>query len=127
MLEHTTAFSGFAVDDANEAKQFYEMLGLDVKQTPMGLELHFDGRNPVYIYEKPDYEPATYTVLNFEVDDIDATVDAMSEAGVEFEHYDDMPFEQDEKGIARGKAANMGPDIAWFHDPAGNIFSVLSK
>lgn len=127
MLENVTAFSGFAVDDANKAREFYEMLGLDVVQTPMGLELHFEGRNPVYVYEKPDYEPATYTVLNFEVDDIDEAVDELAAAGVEFEVYEDMPFEQDEKGIARGKAAGMGPDIAWFHDPAGNVFSVLSS
>lgn len=126
MLEHTTAFSGFAVDDLNEARQFYEMLGLDVKQTQMGLELHFDGRNPVFVYEKADYEPATYTILNFEVNDIDATIDAMKEAGVEFEIYDDLPAPQDERGVLRGKAAGMGPDIAWFHDPAGNVFSVLN-
>ena len=126
MLEHINAFSGFAVDDLTAAREFYEMLGLDVVQTDMGLELHFEERNPVYIYEKPDFEPATYTVLNFEVDDIDTTVDELTEKGVHMELYPDMPFPQDAKGVARGKAAGMGPDIAWFKDPAGNIFSVVS-
>lgn len=126
MLENVSAFSGFAVDDLATAREFYEKLGLDVVQTPMGLELHFEDRNPVYIYEKPDFEPATYTVLNFEVDDIDPVVDELVAMGVHMEVYTDMPFSQDAKGIARGKAAGMGPDIAWFKDTAGNIFSVVS-
>ena len=101
------------------------MLGLDVVQTPMGLELHFEERNPVYIYEKPDFEPATYTVLNFEVDDIDIVVDELVARGLKMEQYGDMHISQDAKGIARGKAAGMGPDIAWFKDPAGNILSII--
>lgn len=125
MLENVSAFSGFAVDDLAAARKFYEMLELDVVQTPMGLELHFEDRNPVYVYEKPDFEPANYTILNFEVDDIDAVVDELVANGVTLEVYDNMPFAQDAKGIARGKEAGMGPDIAWFKDPAGNIFSVV--
>lgn len=125
MLENVSAFSGFAVDDLAAARGFYEMLGLDVVQTPMGLELHFEERNPVYIYEKPDFEPATYTVLNFEVDDIDIVVDELVARGLKMEQYGDMHISQDAKGIARGKAAGMGPDIAWFKDPAGNILSII--
>lgn len=127
MLENANAFSGFAVDDAKAAKEFYEMLGVNVQETPMGMELHFENGNRVYVYEKSEFEPATYTILNFEVDDIDAAVDALSDAGVEFEHYDDMPAPLDDKGVLRGKTAGMGPDIAWFTDPAGNILSVLSN
>jgi len=89
----------------------------------MGLELHL-GATHVFIYPKDDHVPATFTVFNFEVADIDAAVDELVAAGVVLERYEGAP--QDEKGIARGKAANMGPDIAWFTDPAGNILSVLN-
>ena len=122
MFKDTKAFSGFAVDDLDKARAFYEdTLGLEVS-TEMGLlNLLLDGgARPTLVYPKPDFEPATYTILNFPVDDIDAAVDALTERGVAFEIYEG--FGQDEKGIAR---SDEGPPIAWFRDPAGNILSVL--
>lgn len=128
MIDGTKAFSGFSVDDINAAKQFYgQTLGLDVTQDEMGLALHIGGGNPVFVYAKDNHVPASFTILNFPVDDIDAAVDQLAARGVQFERYDNMPFTQDEKGIARGKAAGMGPDIAWFNDPAGNTLAVLSN
>lgn len=126
MLDGSKAFSGFAVDDLSKAKAFYgETLGLDVGDGPMGtLEVRVGGGSPIFVYPKDDHVPATYTILNFPVDDIDKAVDELMKAGVSFERYD-TPGMQDEKGIARGKAADQGPDIAWFKDPAGNILSVL--
>lgn len=127
MLEDTYAFSGFSVQDEKEAHEFYDtVLGIEVEETGMGLNLKIADRDPVFVYQKDDHEPATYTILNFVVDDIDATVDALVEKGVTFEFYD-MPGMQDDKGIMRGKEANQGPDIAWFKDPSGNILSVLSN
>ncbi|MEO5921688.1 MAG: VOC family protein [Pseudolysinimonas sp.] len=124
MLTTTSAFSGFSVDDQSAALAFYkDKLGLDVRDTGMGLELHV-GAIHVFIYPKDDHAPATFTVLNFEVADIDAAVDELVAAGVTLERYEGS--HQDDKGIARGKSANMGPDIAWFKDPAGNILSVLN-
>jgi catechol 2,3-dioxygenase-like lactoylglutathione lyase family enzyme len=127
MLETATAFSGFSTDDLDAATAFYGgTLGLDVSLNAMGiLELAFAHGGRVIVYPKPDHVPAAYTVLNFEVDDIDGVVDALVAAGVEVLRYDGL--HQDEKGISRGKAAGMGPDIAWFTDPAGNILSVLSN
>ncbi len=118
-----SAFSGFSVDDLQKAKQFYgETLGCEVKDEMNGnaLELSLPGSGRVFIYAKPNHEPATYTTLNFIVEDIDAAVDELSGKGIKFEHYDGFP--QDEKGIAREK---ISPDIAWFKDPAGNIISVV--
>jgi catechol 2,3-dioxygenase-like lactoylglutathione lyase family enzyme len=122
MLEHSEAFSGFAVPDIAEAKDFYgTTLGMRVSDGPMGLLiLHPAGGRDIMVYPKPDHVPATYTILNFPVDDIDAAVDELASRGVEFLRYEG--FEQDEKGIARGD----GPDIAWFTDPAGNILAVLT-
>ncbi|MBA2331186.1 MAG: VOC family protein [Actinobacteria bacterium] len=120
MFKDSKAFSTFSADDIPRAKQFYgEMLGLDVDDEMDGLALHLAGGGEVFVYPKDDHEPASYTVLNFPVEDIDVAVDRLTEAGVEFEHYEDM--ELDEKGINRGE----GPAIAWFKDPAGNILSVL--
>lgn len=120
MLAHSKAFSGFAVPDLDEARRFYgETLGLNVSDENGMVTLQLAGDRPTLIYPKPDFTPATYTILNFPVEDIEATVDELAARGVEFERYDG--FEQDEKGIARGQ----GPDIAWFKDPAGNILSVL--
>ncbi len=123
MLTDSAAFSGFAVRDVEEARRFYaDTLGLrvDVDQEMGGmLTLHLGGGTDVLVYPKADHAPATYTVLNFPVDDVDRVVDELSGRGVRFERY--PAFEQDEKGIARGQ----GPDIAWFTDPAGNILSVL--
>jgi catechol 2,3-dioxygenase-like lactoylglutathione lyase family enzyme len=124
MLADAKATSGFAVPDTDEARRFYgETLGLDVavldeENGVMALKL---AGGDVFVYRKPDFEPATYTILNFEVDDVDAAVDKLAGAGVAVERYDG--FEQDEKGIARGP----GPSIAWFKDPAGNILSVLQQ
>ena len=125
MLTISGGFSGFSVADQDEAIAFYrDTLGLEVTDTGMGLQLHLGGSTNVFIYPKADHQPATFTVLNFEVDDIDAAVDELVAAGVEITRYPGT--HQDEKGIARGKAANRGPDIAWFTDPAGNILSVLN-
>jgi catechol 2,3-dioxygenase-like lactoylglutathione lyase family enzyme len=122
MFKDTKAFSGFAVDDLDKAREFYgSVLGLDVTTEDMGLlTLHFAGGRPTIVYPKPDFEPATYTILNFPVDDIDTAVDALAERGVAFELYEG--FGQDERGVSRNEG---GPPIAWFRDPAGNILSVL--
>jgi predicted enzyme related to lactoylglutathione lyase len=121
MFSKTKAFSGFSVNDIAEAKKFYgETLGLDVSEEYGMLKLHIDQGGDIMIYPKEDHSPATYTILNFPVDDVDQAVDDLSERGVAFERYEG--FAQDEKGIARG---DEGPAIAWFTDPAGNILSVL--
>jgi catechol 2,3-dioxygenase-like lactoylglutathione lyase family enzyme len=123
MLKDAHAFSGFSVDDLERAKQFYgETLGLHVSENPAGLELKLGGGATVLIYPKPNHEPATFTVLNFPVTNIDEAVDELSAAGVRFERYDGI--ESDERGVARG---GDGPTIAWFKDPAGNILSVLEE
>jgi catechol 2,3-dioxygenase-like lactoylglutathione lyase family enzyme len=122
MLANTRAFSGFAVPDIDQAREFYgEVLGLRTSEENGLLTLHLAGDRDTIIYPKPDHQPANYTILNFPVDDIDEAVDGLTERGVDFERYDG--FEQDEKGIARGE----GPDIAWFKDPAGNILAVLTS
>jgi predicted enzyme related to lactoylglutathione lyase len=122
MFKDTHAYSGFAVDDLERAREFYgETLGIEtnVLDAENGLlQLEIAGDRPTLVYVKPDFAPATYTVLNFPVSDVEATVDALAERGVSFERYDG--FEQDDKGIAHGP----GPTIAWFRDPAGNILSV---
>lgn len=121
MFAQTKAFSGFAVPDLKEARAFYEgTLGLPVSEEHDLLTLHLaDDRNTL-VYPKPDHVPATYTILNFEVDDVEAAVDELQKRGVELERYDGL--DQDEKGISRDPS---GPVIAWFTDPAGNILSVL--
>ena len=125
MFANTKATNGFAVDDIEAAKQFYgETLGLGVKvlSEEFGVtSIQLAGGRDTLVYAKPDFVPATYTILNFEVDDVDAAVDELASKGVSFERYEG--FEQDEKGIARGP----GPSIAWFKDPAGNILSVLQQ
>ncbi|MEO5576831.1 MAG: VOC family protein [Gaiellaceae bacterium] len=121
MLKDSKAFSTFSVDDVARAKQFYgETLGLDVEDEMDGLALRLAGGNAVFIYPKPDHEPAVFTVLNFPVDDVEQAVEGLTAAGVQFERYDG--FDQDKQGIAR---MDEGPTIAWFKDPAGNILSVL--
>lgn len=128
MFKNSPAFSGFSVNDLAAAKKFYGVtLGVEVTEDSMGLMLKIAGGNPVFIYQKDNHAPATFTILNFPVDDIDKAVDDLKGRGVTFERYDNMPAPQDERGILRGKAAGMGPDIAWFKDPAGNILSVLSN
>jgi len=120
MLGSSKAFSGFAVDDLDRAREFYEgTLGLEVSLDNGLLTLHLAAKRPTLVYPKHDFAPATYTILNFPVENIDAAVDELTGRGVRFERYDG--FDQDEKGISRGE----GPPIAWFTDPAGNILSVL--
>jgi predicted enzyme related to lactoylglutathione lyase len=122
MFENTRAFSGFAVDDLEAAKKFYgEVLGLKTSEQYGLLTLHLAGGRDTLVYPKPDHAPATYTILNFAVDDIDAAVDELISRGVELEKYDGLG--QDDKGINRAG----GPYIAWFKDPAGNILAVLQE
>ena len=124
MLEGSKAFSGFAAPDIGKAKEFYEKtLGLKVSENHGLLRLHLAGGNNVMIYPKPNHVPATFTILNFPVDDVDQTVDKLSKRGVQFEIYDKPDIKTDKKGIMRGN----GPTIAWFKDPAGNILSVLEE
>ena len=121
MFKESKAFSGFSSNEIAASKQFYaETLGLDVSEEMGGLALHLAGGGEVFVYPKDDHIPATFTVLNFPVQDVEAAVDRLTAAGVGFERYEG--FGQDEKGIARG---DEGPTIAWFKDPAGNILSVL--
>ena len=124
MFRNTRAFSGFSVDNIEAAKKFYgELLGIEVSEDDMGiLELHVSGGNDIIIYPKPNHQPATFTILNFPVSNIDIAVDELAALGIVFEHYDLPGLKTDEKGICRGK-----PNIAWFKDPAGNILSVLEQ
>jgi predicted enzyme related to lactoylglutathione lyase len=122
MFENTRAFSGFAVDDLEAAKKFYgETLGVKVSEHYGLLTLHLAGGRDTLVYPKPDHTPASYTILNFQVDDIDAAVDELVSRCVELEKYEGMG--QDAKGINRAG----GPYIAWFKDPAGNILAVLQE
>jgi len=127
MPDYVYGFSGLAVPDIDAARTFYrETLGLEVTDAEMGqLSLTLPGGGWVLVYPKPDHTPATYTVLNLEVSDIDAAVTDLEARGVEMTRYDG--FEQDELGIARGIESGFGPDIAWFTDPAGNIIAVLEN
>jgi catechol 2,3-dioxygenase-like lactoylglutathione lyase family enzyme len=118
VFEHTKAFSGFSVDDVPRARRFYgETLGLRVTEEYGMLTLHIAGDRDILVYPKPDHVPASFTILNFPVDDIDATVDQLAARGITFEQY----ATTDAKGVMR----DQGPPIAWFKDPAGNILSVL--
>jgi predicted enzyme related to lactoylglutathione lyase len=122
MLENSKAFSGFAAPDIAKENKFYsQTLGLKTSEDRGLLRLHLTGDNNVLIYPKPNHVPATFTVLNFPVDDVDRAVDELTKRGVQFEHYNQGDLKTDEKGIMRGN----GPTIAWFKDPAGNILSVL--
>ena len=124
MLKHSKAFSGFSAGDIQTAKKFYsEALGLDVSESHGLLTLRLAGGNNVLIYPKPNHVPATFTVLNFPVEDVDLAVDELTKRGVRFEIYDLPNLKTDKKGIMRGN----GPTIAWFKDPAGNILSVIEE
>jgi catechol 2,3-dioxygenase-like lactoylglutathione lyase family enzyme len=126
VFKATAAFSGFSVSDLARARQFYsETLGLEVSGDGVGARIQLPGGGTVFIYPKADHQPAGFTILNLQVGDIDEAVDELTRRGVRFEHYDDGAVKTDEKGVLRGRAQNMGPDIAWFKDPAGNILSVL--
>ena len=121
MLKDSEAFSGFSVNDLDAARAFYgETLGIEVDEESAGLGLKLATGGSVFIYPKDDHAPASFTVLNFPVDDIEAAVDALGERGVAFQRYDD--FGQDERGIA---SPPHGPRIAWFQDPAGNVLSLI--
>jgi len=122
MFAKSKAFSGFSVGDIPAANEFYgTTLGLEVAEQNGMLTLHLEGGGTVLVYPKPEHEPASFTVLNFPVDDVEAAVDALAERGVRFEHYEGTDMETDAKGIFRGG----GPLIAWFKDPAGNVLSVI--
>ncbi|HTI59338.1 VOC family protein [Mucilaginibacter sp.] len=129
MLKDSKAFSSFSVDDIEKAKDFYQnTLGLEVKTINVGidmLQIHTTGNNPIMVYPKDDHKPATFTVLNFPVDDLEKAVDELIARGVTFEQYDWGDMKTDEKGIMRGNG--YGPDIAWLSDPAGNIIGVMTK
>ncbi|MGH8970960.1 MAG: VOC family protein [Actinomycetes bacterium] len=124
MFRDTKAFSGFSVDDVAKARRFYgETLGLDVSEADGLLTLHIAGGRETLVYPKPDHTPATFTVLNFPVDDVEAAVDELTGRGVRFERYEGTDIETDAKGVFRGG----GPLIAWFKDPAGNVLSVIQR
>jgi catechol 2,3-dioxygenase-like lactoylglutathione lyase family enzyme len=123
MFRNTKAFSGFSVNDIQKAKEFYsETLGLQVTETHGLLSLHLAGGTTILVYPKPNHIPATFTILNFPVADIEEAVDQLTRKGVRFERYDG-DLKTDDKGIFRGG----GPLIAWFKDPAGNVLSVLEE
>ena len=124
VFNDTKAFSGFSVDDLDRAREFYgETLGIDVDESGPGLNLRIAGGNPVFVYPKQDHEPATFTILNFPVSDIESAVDELTGRGVRFERYEGTELETDANGIFRGG----GPPIAWFKDPAGNVLSVIQS
>lgn len=123
IFKNTKAFSSFSVNDLEEAKKFYgQTLGLEVSESEEGLNLQIKGGNDVFIYPKPDHVPATFTVLNFVVDDVDRTADELSKLGIRFQIYNNGELKTDDKGIFQGK-----PKIAWFKDPAGNFLSILEN
>ncbi len=124
MFKDTKAFSSFSADDIQKAKEFYgEKLGLEVSENNGLLELHIAGSSNIMIYPKDNHTPATFTVLNFPVGDIEKAVDELTGLGIRFEHYDQGDIKTDQKGIFREE----GPNIAWFKDPAGNILSVVEQ
>ena len=125
MLKNSKAFSSFSVDNMDKAKSFYQdLLGLDIEENDMGiLNIHLSGGGEVIIYPKPNHAPASFTVLNFPVKDVDHTVDKLIDKGITFEQYSG-DIKTDEKGISRN---NGGPTIAWFKDPAGNILSIIQE
>ncbi|MFZ0367537.1 MAG: VOC family protein [Nitrososphaeraceae archaeon] len=122
VFKNTKAFSSFSVDDLEKAKEFYgKTLGIDISESKEGLSLYPKSSNEIFIYPKTDHTPATFTVLNFPVNDVEQAVDDLTKQGVRFEIYNKGELKTDEKGIFRGE----GPKIAWFKDPAGNFLSVL--
>lgn len=126
MLQQSKAFSSYSVNDLAKAKRFYgDILGLTIVDNPMGIiELHWENGNKIILYPKPDHLPATFTVLNFPVNDLEATVDTLMEKGITFEQYEGE-IKTDKKGIFRSEG--NGPNIAWFKDPSGNILSVIEE
>ena len=130
MFKDTKAFSSFSVNDVKKAKEFYgSTLGLEVDETPEGLEMHVSGGFRIFVYPKSNHSPASFTILNFLVENVETAVDELIKAGVVMEQYDIPEFhiKTDEKGIVRGDG-KMGPKaVAWFKDPAGNILSVMQE
>lgn len=125
MFKDAKAFSGFSTNDLEATKKFYsEVLGVGVTAAADHLTLNIAGSNGIFVYPKENHQPATYTILNFPVDDVDKAVAALKAKGVTFEKYPDLT---DEEGVAHGINSGMGPDIAWFKDPAGNILSVIKS
>jgi len=121
-----SVFASYSVKDLDKSKDFYSnTLGLEVEQNDMGLMLHLPGGGVVFVYPKENHQPATFTVLNFEVEDVDESVDMLTKKGIKFERY--QGIQADEKGIARSFLGNPGPDIAWFEDPDGNIIAVMQS
>lgn len=128
MLKQSEAFSSFSVDDLDAARDFYGgMLGMEVEVAGMGLDIKISGGAHVFAYPKPNHEPATFTILNFAVPDLEAAVDELAAAGIKMEQYDFGDWKTDEKGIARGDSMGGGPDVAWFTDPARNIIAVMQQ
>ena len=128
MFSDSPVFNSYSINDLAIARQFYrEILGCNVAEDLMGLKLTFPNGQSVYLYQKDDHTPATFTVLNFPVEYIDTAIDELVSKGIIMERYDNLPTPQDERGVLRGKAAGMGPDIAWFRDPANNILAVLEN
>lgn len=126
MLDRATTFGAVSVDDVATAKEFYGgTMGFAVEEAMGGLTVDLPGGARLWVYAKPDHQPASFTVLNFRVPDIDAAVDELHAAGVETRIYDDPALPTDEKGVLRGRRQGYGPDIAWFRDPAGNVLAVL--
>ena len=125
ILTEAPAFPSFSVDDLAKARTFYrDTLGLEVVDRQEGLELEVGSGSKVFVYSKPDHRPATFTILNFPVEDVESAVEKLKSTGVRFENYDLPGIKTDERGIAR---ADDGPVMAWFKDPAGNILSVLQE
>ena len=125
VLTDAKAFASFSVNDLAKARAFYrDLLGLDVTDRSEGLELDVGGGSKVFVYEKPDHSPATYTILNFPVDNVETAVEQLKSIGIRFEQYDKPDLKTDSRGIMRGPS---GPTIAWFKDPAGNVMSVLDS
>jgi predicted enzyme related to lactoylglutathione lyase len=121
------AFSGYSSSDIPACKVFYkETLGIELEEQMGGLRFTINGQK-VFIYPKPDHQPAVFTVLNFVVENIDATIDELVAKGVSFERYEGLPAQQDDRGVLRGKDAGMGPNIAWFKDPSGNILALTEE
>lgn len=121
------AFSGYSTNDVEACRTFYgQVLGLELNDEMGGLGFNVNGQQ-IFIYPKDNHQPATFTVLNFVVDDINLAVDELVKKGIVFERYDDMPAEQDERGVLRGKDAGMGPNIAWFKDPSENILALVEE
>lgn len=129
MFKFKSTFSGFSVNNLQEAINFYrDILGISIREEKgMGFALLLKGGNQPFIYPKEAHQPATFTVLNFEVDDIDAAIESLAAQGISLIHYKTKDLPQDEKGVLRGLKEGRGPDIAWFEDPAGNILSVLQE